>query len=113
MEWGDPLVDVVRQYFLFDEKAGATHGSHALKECNQLMVCLRGRSEIRISKGHEESVTELGPERRTVQVPRGTWRVIRTLEDDTALLVVCDKLYSKDDYIHDYQDFLTWNSQVS
>ena len=113
MEWVRPLVDVVRQYFLFDQKAGATHGSHALKECNQLIVCLRGRAEIRISKGHQENVTELGVETKTVQVPCGTWRMIRTLEDETALLVICDKLYSEEDYIHDFEAYLAWAAQVS
>ena len=113
MEWDHPLDSVVRQYFLFDEMAGATHGSHALKECNQVIVCLRGRAEVRISTGRQESSTELGVERRTVEVPCGTWRVIRTLEDDTALLVICDKHYAEDDYIHDFAAFLAWSTERS
>lgn len=113
MEWNYPLVDVVRQYFLFDESAGSTHGSHALKECNQLVVCLRGKAEIRISKGLHESFAEIDRERPTIAVPQGTWRVIRTLEDDTALLVICDKPYAEDDYIHDFAAYLAWNSEVS
>ena len=85
-------------------------GGHAHKELTQVFVCLRKSVNIAFSNGLVTQKVTLN-EGEAVLVRPGLWRVIDPLSEGALLGVLASEHYSEQDYIRDFEDFLTWSTK--
>ena len=87
-------------------KKNEVRGEHAHKKCTQLLVCTHG--QLRVTCDDGENVTEYILDNMGVSllVPPEVWCKQEYLEDNTVLMVLCDRLYEADDYLHEYDEFV-------
>ena len=45
-------------------------------------------------------------------VPPGPWNTVQFQQNESLLIVLCDRIYETDDYIHDYFEFLSFRETV-
>lgn len=104
-ECGNGVPFIVKRIFTVKAKSGDFRGDHAHKQCNQLLICLSGRIKVNCDDG--ESIKEylLDNAGYGLLVASGTWAKQSYLDDDSIILVLCDRVYEKDDYIHDYEQY--------
>jgi UDP-2-acetamido-3-amino-2,3-dideoxy-glucuronate N-acetyltransferase len=90
----------VRIFWISDVPAGKARGGHAHKACSQFVVCLHGRVVVDAFDGtkRERFVLEAGD---FINLVPGIFATEEFVEPDSLLLVVCDRPYEPDDYIHD------------
>lgn len=81
--------------------AGALRGGHAHRKTQQLLVCLRGRIEVRMRFADKEAQVLLEPGSPGLLIGRRVWAQQRYLEAESVLLVFADEPYDPDSYIED------------
>lgn len=103
--------DIARVYYLFDVPIGAVRGEHGHKRLHQLMLCMHGQTEITLNDGTRQYHFTLNSPAQVLYVPPGMWRRLRFLMPETVVCVLASRPYEVDDYIYEYEDFLTWVRQ--
>jgi UDP-2-acetamido-3-amino-2,3-dideoxy-glucuronate N-acetyltransferase len=91
---------VARLFYVRDVPPGQARGGHAHFRCRQYMICQAGRIAVTLFDGQQQRSLELSPG-QAILVEPGIFGTETYLDPDSALLVLCDRSYEKNDYIHD------------
>jgi dTDP-4-dehydrorhamnose 3,5-epimerase-like enzyme len=87
---------------------GAVRGCHAHKRCIQFLICVHGAIEVECDDGRDRRRIILDRGNKGLLIPPSIWGTETYRTDGAVLAVLCDRLYEEDDYIRDYDQFLTW-----
>ena len=98
---------VARLFYVSGVPAGLSRGGHAHYRCRQYMICQEGRLEVKMTDGIEERSVELSGGQGLL-VEAGIFAAQTYLDDNSVLLVLCDRPYEADDYIHGMETFLKY-----
>ena len=98
----------IQRVFSVSAKAGEVRGDHAHKKCSQFMVCVSGSIEVTCDNGLKETTYQLNNPSIGLNIPNGIWTKEKYLTDNSVLMVLCDRYYEEDDYIHNYNDFKSY-----
>lgn len=106
-EIGAGLPFVAQRIFtLLDIPRGEARGTHAHRQCEQLLICMKGSVTAVIDDGiHREEVLLDSPA-VGLYMPALTWGTQYGYSVDAILLVLASDAYDADDYIHEYEEFL-------
>lgn len=106
-EFPDTLPFVVRRMFsVYDVPEAEARGTHAHRECEQLLMCLRGSVVALVDDGESRREVRLDRPTQALYMPKLTWGTQRDYSKDAMLMVLASDPYDADDYIHDYTEFL-------
>ena len=100
--------DVKRVYYLYDVPSGVERGGHAHKKLQQLMVALSGSFTVVLDDGQEKRTFFLNRPNKALHITPGIWRVIDDFSSGSVCLVLASDVYSPDDYIRDYGEFVLY-----
>jgi dTDP-4-dehydrorhamnose 3,5-epimerase-like enzyme len=95
-----------RIFYVYGVSCGEERGNHAHHETQQLLVCVRGSILVKIHDGFYESSTLL-KENDSIFVDRMMWDSQIYLTGDDILLSICSTTYNKNDYIEDFEEFVS------
>jgi hypothetical protein len=96
--------EIRRVYFMQD--LSAERGGHAHRDTEQLLVCLTGSCEVRLSDGREERVYECrDPSRGLYIVPMLFIRLSR-FAPGTVILVLASTHYNRSRSIRSWEEYL-------
>ncbi len=101
--------EVRRFYFIRDVPAGATRGSHAHKQLNQIIIALHGSVNVDLDNGRTTSTFVLSSPTVGLHVPPGYWRTLSEFAPATVVAVLASREYDESDYLRDYGLFLEWS----
>lgn len=109
--------DIKRIYFISQVPEGARRGSHAHKKLKQLLFCPYGKIQLVLDTGEKgasrEEITLNDPSIGIV-IDKPVWREMLWLEKNSVLVVAASDFYTEDDYLRNYDDFISYiNSQKS
>ena len=85
---------------------------HAHKKLNQIYSILSGKAKIRFDDGKKKKTIYLDDSNKSVYIKNGTWRDIVYLQKNTVLMVLCDDVYKKEDYIRNYIKYKKWKKKI-
>lgn len=97
-----------RVYWTYDIPAGGRRGGHAHKHCRELVVAVSGSFTVTTDDGHNRQTHFLNHPYRGLLIDRAVWRTLEDFSSGAVCLVVAEDPYDPDDYIYDYQDFITY-----
>ena len=107
-EVGSELPFVPRRYFLlYDVPSGAIRGAHAHRSLEQYIVCVHGSCRVILDNGSRQDELALAAADRGVHVPPMIWTTVVPDSTATTVLVLASAEYDADDYIRDYDEFLS------
>lgn len=98
--------DIKRTYWIYDVPGGEARGGHAFKENHELVIALSGSFDVVVDDGEQKKRFELNRSYYGLYVPAGLWRTIENFSTNSFALEFGSVLYSKEDYIRDYDEFL-------
>jgi dTDP-4-dehydrorhamnose 3,5-epimerase-like enzyme len=96
-----------RTFVVFDVPSRDVRGEHAHRECEQLLVCLRGSVTALVDDGHDRRELVLERPDQGLYMPAMVWGTQYRYSEDSVLLVYASRPYEDSDYIRDYETFLT------
>jgi len=96
-----------RYFIVFDVPGKDVRGEHAHRTCHQFLVCARGSLSVVVDDGTTSEEVVLDEPNLGLYVPPLIWAVQYKYSADALLLVFASDHYDPDDYIRDYDDFLS------
>lgn len=81
-------------------------GSHAHRECQQLLICVSGSLSCVVDDGEAREEFQLDSPDFALHTPPMTWATQYKYSADATLLVLASHPYDPADYIRDYDEFL-------
>lgn len=99
--------EVKRIYYLYDIPSNETRGGHAHRELYQLVIGASGSFNINLNDGVNDKTIFLNrPDFGLLIVP-GIWRDLSDFSSGSVCLVFASEIYSENDYVRDYDEFIT------
>jgi acetyltransferase-like isoleucine patch superfamily enzyme/dTDP-4-dehydrorhamnose 3,5-epimerase-like enzyme len=95
-----------RVFYVYDAPSSRLRGEHAHRECEQLLVCVRGSLHVLADDGQQRGEVVLDDPATALYLPPMVWGVQYRPSADALLLVLASHPYDPDDYIRDYDDYL-------
>jgi dTDP-4-dehydrorhamnose 3,5-epimerase-like enzyme len=102
----------IERMFALSAPAGTKRGRHAHRLCSQFMICVSGAVDIVCEDGRKKDMFALERRDQALLVPPGLWNTVEFRQDESVLIVLCDRIYEAHDYIHDYAEFLSFRESV-
>jgi len=107
-EYDKYLPFVPKRYFLvFDVPSREIRGDHAHKKLHQFLTCIRGSCSIIVDDGNNREEILLNTMELGLYLSPMIWSIQYKYSPDAILLVLASDVYKEDDYIRDYEKFLT------
>ena len=97
-----------RLFFIRGVPEGVDRGGHAHRECHQIWVCLEGSMRLSVDNGFERATYVLDDPGRGYLVPAGVWNDLQEFAPGTVLMAITSHPYNSDDYVHGYDEFVSW-----
>jgi hypothetical protein len=72
------------------------------------MLCVRGAVSVLCDNGSDRKAFSLDSGELALLVPPGLWIEIDVRQDDSILIVLCDRVFEERDYIRNYGEFLSF-----
>lgn len=98
---------IKRVFYLYDIPGGESRGAHAHKRCHQFLVAVSGAFEVAMDDGEDTKVMRLDRPYYGLHVPPGIWAAEQNFSSGSVCLVLASELYDSDDYVRDYDEFLS------
>jgi hypothetical protein len=100
--------DVKRIYWVYETPPEVDRGNHAHIKGEQIVVVINGSARIHLTNTREkEFVFSLSNRSAGLFIPAMYWRRLE-LSKDAILLCIASSGYNSDDYIRDYNEFLSY-----
>ena len=96
-----------RFFTVFGVPSRDIRGQHAHRRCEQFLVCLSGSVTCLIDDGTQRRTVVLDNPSVGLHAPAMTWGAQYNYSADAVLGVFASLPYDPDDYIRDYEDFLS------
>ena len=107
-EFGRDIPFEPKRYFIvYDVPSRETRGEHAHKQCHQFLVCLRGQCVAVADDGTSRQEFLLDRKSKGLYMPPMIWGTQYQYSSDAILLVFASEHYDPDDYIREYDQFLS------
>lgn len=123
--------DVKRVFYIYGVEGGVRRGFHALRDTDQVLVCVKGSCKVllddgsagdacgsgaagdaREGDGSGKVVVSLDDPQKGLLVPAHLWREMFDFSPDAMLLVLASGPYAESDYIRNYEDFLAYTAEL-
>lgn len=99
--------EIKRVYYLYMVPETA-RGAHAHKQLQQLMVATSGSVHVTLDDGRNKKTFILDKPWKGLLVAPGLWRTLDDFSGGAVCMVLASEKYDPEDYIRDYQDFLSY-----
>jgi dTDP-4-dehydrorhamnose 3,5-epimerase-like enzyme len=98
---------IKRVYYIFNNAPDVVRGKHAHKDLQQVLVAVSGSCQLLTDTGKTRKTTLLDSPAKGLYMNSGVWREMSAFSPDCVLMVLASQHFTPDDYIWDYQTFLT------
>ena len=98
---------IKRTFWIYDVPGGENRGGHAYHETEEFIVALSGSFTVLLDDGHERQEFYLNRSYYGLYIPKMIWREMTDFSTNSLSLVLASTPYSAEDYIRDYNEFLT------
>lgn len=96
-----------RFFAIFDVPSKEVRGEHAHRELAQFLICIRGSCAVALDDGEHRDEVLLDEPSIGLYIPPKVWGVQYKYSSDAVLLVLASDIYREQDYIRNYDEFLT------
>lgn len=96
-----------RYFIVYQVPLVEVRGEHAHRTCHQFLVCVRGSMSVLGDDGQRREKFVLDRPNLGFYMPPMTWGAQYGYSPDAVLLVFASHYYDADDYIRDYDQFIT------
>ena len=94
-----------KRIFIVRGNKGFVRGQHAHKKCTQIILQIEGETDIRIINKKKSKFTLNSSQNKMLRIPPMNWVDITFKKNNSSFLVLCDKNFSRKEYIYNFETF--------
>lgn len=98
---------IERVYYIFGTQQGVARGFHAHKNLQQVAICVTGSCRMVLDDGRISKEVWLDSPTKGLMISPMVWHEMHDFSEDCVLLVLASEHYDENDYIRDYDEFIT------
>ena len=98
---------IERVFWTYNITEGVSRGNHAHRTCWMVLFPLGGSFKIEVDDGYEQIVLEMNDPHVGILIPPLVWCKLYDFTTEAACVSLASEQYSAEDYIHDYEEFLS------
>lgn len=102
--------EIKRVYYLFDVPSGAKRGGHAHKNLKQILIAISGSFDVILKDGKNKETVTLNRPDKGLLIENNIWRELENFSSGAVCLVMASEVFSEEDYIRTYKDYLKFIS---
>ena len=107
-QYQETLPFLPKRYFVvFEVGEGQIRGGHAHSHVHQLLICVKGACRVCIDDGTTRENVLLDRPELALYLPPRIWATQENFSRDAVLMVLASEVYDPDEYIRDYEEFLS------
>lgn len=99
--------DIKRVYYIWGTTRNVTRGKHAHRKLQQVIICTSGSCDFILDDGSERRTIHLDSPDEGLYIKSNIWREFTNFSPDCVVMVLASEHYDENDYIRDYQKFIT------
>lgn len=99
--------DIKRVFYLYDVPGGEMRAGHSNTISQQFIIAMSGSFDVIVDDGFNKKTFQLNRAYYGLYLPPMVWREIDNFSSGAVCLVLTSTTYSPDDYIRDYDEFLS------
>lgn len=99
--------NIKRFYYIYDVNDYAIRGKHAHRKTRQVLFCISGKIKVILDNGTEKEEIILDNPNRGIFLDKMVWHEMVEFKKNTILLVLASEYYKDEDYIRDYDKFIS------
>jgi len=99
---------VNRIFYLYDIPGGESRGAHSHRQCQQFLIAASGSFEVQLDDGFVKKTVMLNQPFRGLFIPPGIWASEVNFSSGAICLVLASHKYDENDYIREYDEFLSF-----
>ncbi len=105
--------DIERVYWTYDVPGGERRGGHAHRTCEEIIIAVSGSFDVMLDDGRGNTQTfHLNHPYQGLYVGTGVWRTLEDFSSGSVCLVLASELFDEQEYIYEYDEFLTFVRNV-
>lgn len=98
---------VQRVFYMYGSDPDVVRGQHANRRTEFVLINVCGTSKVKVDNGVETDIIELNRPRMGLYIPTMVWKDMYDFSEDSVLLVLASEHYDADEYIRDYDEYVT------
>lgn len=98
---------IERCHWIYDVPGGGGREGHAYRRNQEFIVALSGAFDVIADTAGEKRVFTLNRSYFGLYLPAMTWRELTNFSTNAVVLVISSEPYAEDDYILDYNEYLS------
>ena len=98
--------DIQRVFYLYDVPGGEMRAGHSNIQSQQFIIAMSGSFDVNVDDGFEKKSFHLNRAYYGLYLPTNVWREIDNFSSGAVCLVLTSTIYSADDYIRNYDEFI-------
>lgn len=108
-EYGQTLPFVAKRCFwVFNVPNEEVRGEHAHKTLHQYLICVHGSISVVLDDAQKRQEVRLDKPNLGLYIPPLTWGIQYKHTHDAVLMVLASDVYDSQDYIRDYEEFVSY-----
>lgn len=99
--------NIKRVFYIYGSDSTVMRGQHANIHSEFVLINVAGRSKVRVTDGEDDFVIELNKPMMGVYIPNMLWKDMYDFSPDSVLLVLASTHYDANEYIRNYDEYLS------
>lgn len=98
---------IKRVYYLYDVPSAAERGGHSHIEQQEFLIALSGSFDVILNDGKDQKTITLNKPFEGLLITNEIWRELKNFSSGSVCLVIASDVFKEEDYIREYEDYLT------
>ena len=99
--------DIKRMFYIYGSDTSVIRGQHANRESEFILINVHGTSKVKLRDGEEEMTVSLDAPMKGIYIPRMIWKDMYDFSEDSVLLVLASTHYIAEEYVRDYDSYVS------
>jgi dTDP-4-dehydrorhamnose 3,5-epimerase-like enzyme len=99
--------EIARVFYIYGSEAGVVRGKHANRNSEFVLINVSGTSKVKVDNGYSSEIFELNEPHTGIYIPKMLWKDMYDFSPDSVLLVLSNEKYDPDEYIRDYNVYIS------
>ena len=99
--------EIARVFYIYGSDTNVVRGKHANRKSEFVLINVSGTSKVKVDNGYITEVFELNEPHTGIYIPKMLWKDMYDFSSDSVLLVLSNEKYEPNEYIKDYDEYVS------